>query len=97
MKHQPYKKNDGAWSCRVCHWRFDTRPNKDNCPGVLRIERANDEYKTEAQWCKLGFEIVIPEGHHYLVVDAVSCVHSTTWYEYYHRDHVRKMEQGGSL
>jgi hypothetical protein len=56
---------------------------------VLRIERADDEYKTADQWKKLGFEPVIPEGHHYPVTDAVSIVHSTVWYRYYRRDHVR--------
>jgi hypothetical protein len=88
-KHQPYRRNDGFWSCGVCHWKFETRPSKDNCPGVLRIERANDEYKTEKQWRKLGFEIVIPDGEDYTRPDAVSIVHSTDWHLYYHRDHVK--------
>ena len=61
-KHQPYRRNDGFWSCGVCKWKFATRPSKDNCPGVLRIERANDDYKTKKQWRKLGFEL-IPDEH----------------------------------
>jgi hypothetical protein len=92
MKHQPYRKNNGFWSCRVCQWIFEWRPNKNNCPGVKRIERANDEYKTEEQWRKLGFDLVVLEGHHYPVTDAVSIVHSTCRYLYYHRDHVKKAE-----
>lgn len=90
-KHQPYRRNDGFWSCSICRWKFETRPSKDNCPGVLRIECANDEYKTEKQWRKLGFEVVVPEGKVFPVVDAVSIVHSTVWYLYYHRDHVRRI------
>ena len=89
MKHKPYRRNDGFWSCGVCKWKFATRPSKDNCPGVLRIERANDEYKTEKQWRKRGFE-VIPDEHGLAPKpDAVSIVHSTDWHGYYHRDHVR--------
>jgi len=90
-KHQPYRRNDGFWSCGICRWKFETRPSKDNCPGVLRIECATDEYKTEKQWRKLGFEVVVPEGKVFPVVDAVSIVHSTVWYLYYHRDHVRRL------
>lgn len=91
MKHQAYRKNDGSWSCRVCCWHFETRPSKNNCPGVLRIERANDEYKTLAQWAKLGFEPIKTNERPYFVRDAISIVHSTVWYEYYHRDHVKKL------
>ena len=84
-KHQPYRRNDGFWSCGVCRWKFATRPNKDNCPGILRIERANDEYKTMKQWNKLGFVVVVDKP------DAVSIIHSTDWHAYYHRDHVRQI------
>jgi hypothetical protein len=93
MKHQVYKKNDGYWSCRVCKWHFDTRPNKANCPGVLRIACADDDYKTEKQWRNLGYEIVLLDGHHYPVTDAVSIVHSTNWHRFYHRSHVKKLLQ----
>jgi hypothetical protein len=92
MKHKPYRKNNGRWSCSVCRWEFLTRPNKDNCPGILRIEKANDDYKTKKQWKKLGFELVIPEGRDYTRADAVSIIHSTDWHRYYHRDHVRKAD-----
>lgn len=88
MKHKPYRRNDGFWSCGVCHWKWDTRPSKDNCPGVLRIECANDEYKTMKQWHALGFEVIVPEGKVLPPVDAVSIVHSTNINCYYHRDHV---------
>lgn len=92
-KHQPYRRNDGFWSCSVCRWQFHTRPSKDNCPGVLRIERANDEYKTVKQWQKLGFEVIIPEGEGFRNFDAVSIIHSTDWHGYYHRDHVRRLTE----
>lgn len=90
-KHQPYRRNDGFWSCSVCRWKFATRPNKDNCPGILRIECANDEYKTIKQWRKLGFEVVIPEGRDFARPDAVSIIHSTDWHLYFRRNHVRKI------
>lgn len=91
-KHQPYRKNNGFWSCSVCHWEFQTRPNKDNCPGILRIERANDEYKTVKQWRKLGFEVIKSDDDPELPrPDAVSIVHSTDWHVYYRRDHVRRI------
>jgi len=88
MYHKPYRRNDGFWSCSVCRWKFQTRPNKDNCPGVMRIERANDEYKTEKQWLKIGFKVVVPKGRVFPLSDAISIVHSTNWHHYYHRDHV---------
>ena len=87
-KHQPYRRNDGFWSCSVCKWKFISKPSADNCPGVLRIECANDEYKTAAQWRKLGFEPVdIGDA------DAVSHGHSSKWHYYYRRDHVRGLTQ----
>ena len=87
-KHQPYRRNDGFWSCSVCKWKFTSKPSADNCPGVLRIECANDEYKTAAQWRKLGFEPVdIGDA------DAVSHGHSSKWHYYYRRDHVRGLTQ----
>ncbi len=87
-KHQPYRRNDGFWSCSVCKWKFASKPSADNCPGVLRIECANDEYKTAAQWRKLGFEPVdIGDA------DAVSHGHSSKWHYYYRRDHVRGLTQ----
>jgi hypothetical protein len=92
LKHQPYRRNDGFWSCRVCRWKWDTRPSKDNCPGVLRIERANDEYKTMKQWRELDFEVIVPEGKVLPPVDAVSIVHSAKINRYHHRDHVRRIE-----
>ena len=92
MKHEVFRTHDGAWSCRVCRWRFETRPNKNNCPGILRIAHANDEYKTEKQWRALGYEIVIPDGAHYPVTDAVSIIHSTDKYLYYHKNHVIKQK-----
>jgi hypothetical protein len=84
MKHQPYRKNDGSYSCRVCQWKFCGYPGKSDCPGVLRIERATDEYKTESQWRKLGFSITVSADNY----DAISIVHSTQRYTYFHRDHV---------
>jgi len=89
MKHKPYRRNDGFWSCGVCKWKFATHPSKDNCPGVLRIERASDEYKTKKQWRKLGFEVIPDEHGLSPKPDAVSIVHSIDWHGYYHRDHVR--------
>ena len=87
-KHQPYRRNDGFWSCSVCKWKFVSKPSADNCPGVLRIKCANDEYKTAAQWRKLGFEPVdIGDA------DAVSHGHSSKWHYYYRRDHVRGLTQ----
>jgi len=87
-KHQPYRRNDGFWSCSVCKWKFESKPRADNCPGILRIECANDEYKTAAQWRKLGFEPVdIGDA------DATSHGHSSKWHYYYHRDHVRGLTQ----
>jgi len=83
-KHQPYRRNDGFWSCGVCKWKWDTRPSRDDCPGILRIEHATDEYKTTAQWRKLGFEPVDLGD-----ADATSHGHSSKWHYYYHRDHVR--------
>jgi hypothetical protein len=51
---------------------------------VLRIQRENDEYKTEAQWQKLGYKpLDIGDA------DAVSHGHSSKWHYYYHRDRVR--------
>jgi hypothetical protein len=88
MKHQPCRRNDGFYSCRVCQWRFVARPSKNNCPGILRIERGNDTYKTLAQWKKKGFAPVTAD-----VIDAVSIVHSTQQYEYYHRDNVRPIRK----
>ncbi|HLA87217.1 MAG TPA: hypothetical protein VJL10_04290 [Anaerolineales bacterium] len=85
-KHQPYRRNDGFWSCGVCKWKWDTRPYADNCPGVLRIQCSNDEYKTRAQWRKLGFELVDIDD-----ADAVSHGHSSKWHYYYHRDHMRRI------
>ena len=83
-KHQPYRRNDGFWSCGVCKWQWDTRPSRDDCPGILRIAHATDEYRTAAQWRKLGFEPVdIGDA------DATSHGHSSKWHYYYHRDHVR--------
>lgn len=95
-KHQPYRKNNGFWSCRVCQWEFASYPNKDTCPGILRIERANDDYKTVDQWKKLGYEVIIPEGKHWSTPDACSIVHSTTRYDYYHRRNVRKIGTGSN-
>lgn len=95
-KHQPYRKNNGFWSCRVCRWEFASYPNKDTCPGILRIERANDDYKTADQWKKLGYEVIIPEGKHWSTPDACSIVHSTTRYDYYHRRNVRKIGAGSN-
>jgi len=93
-KHQPYRKNNGFWSCGLCHWEFQTRPSKDNCPGILRIAQATDEYKTRKQWRKLGFEPIPPvDGDPYIPYDAISIVHSTDWHGYYHRDHVRRITQ----
>jgi len=87
-KHQPYRRNDGFWSCSVCKWKFTSKPSADNCPGILRIECANDEYKTAAQWRKLCFEPVdIGDA------DAVSHGHSSKWHYYYRRDHVRGLTQ----
>jgi hypothetical protein len=87
-KHQPYRRNDGFWSCSVCKWKFISKPSADNCTGVLRIECANDEYKTAAQWRKLGFEPVdIGDA------DAVSHGHSSKWHYYYRRDRVRGLTQ----
>ena len=87
-KHKPYRRNDGFWSCSVCKWKFATKPSADNCPGILRIECANDEYKTAAQWRKLGFEPVdIGDA------DATSHGHSSKWHYYYRRDHVRGLTQ----
>ena len=83
-KHQPYRRNDGFWSCGVCKWKWDTRPSRDDCPGILRISHATDEYKTAAQWRKLGFEPVDIDD-----ADATSHGHSSKWHYYYHRDHVR--------
>lgn len=91
MKHKPFRKNNGKWSCSVCHWEFDTRPNKDNCPGLLRIDHATDDYKTEKQWLSLGYELIIPDGQRYIKPDAVAIVHSTETYTYYHRSHVREI------
>ena len=93
MKHKAFRKNNGKWSCSVCRWEFDTRPNKDNCPGVLRIWKADENYKTLLQWRALGYEPIISEGRLTPKRDAISIVHSTEWYEYYHRDNVRKIEQ----
>lgn len=93
IKHKPYKKNNGRWSCSICKWEFYTRPNKKNCPGRLRIEHADNDYKTEIQWKKLGFEIVPLEGENYRPADAVSIVHSTDRHLYYHRAHVRPINQ----
>ncbi|MDL1909721.1 hypothetical protein FBQ81_03355 [Chloroflexi bacterium CFX6] len=90
-KHQPYRRNDGFWSCSVCKWKFQTRPSKDNCPGILRIERATAEYKTRKQWRKLGFEPIPADELRDTPYDAVSIVHSTDWHGYYHRDHVRRI------
>jgi len=87
-KHQPYRRNDGFWSCGVCKWKWDTRPSRDDCPGILRIEHATDEYKTAAQWRKLGFEPVDLDD-----ADATSHGHSSKWHYYYHRDHVRGLTQ----
>ena len=87
-KHQPYRRNDGFWSCSVCKWKFASKPSADNCPGILRIKCANDEYKTAAQWRKLGFEPVdIGDA------DATSHGHSSKWHYYYRRDHVRGLTQ----
>ena len=92
MKHEFFKKNDGKWSCRVCQWTFYTCPRKDDCPGLLRIECATDEYKTGDQWKKLGYKPIVQPGHVFPTTDAVSIVHSTTWYRYYHRSNVVKIE-----
>lgn len=93
MKHQPYRKNNGRWGCGICKWEWDTRPNKDNCPGRLRIAQANDEYKTRNQWKKLGFEPVTDKHGLEVDFDAVSCIHSTDWHGYFHRDHVQPIAE----
>ena len=92
-KHQPYRKNNGFWSCGLCHWEFQTRPSKDNCPGILRIAQSTDEYKTRKQWRKLGFEVIATDELGDRPYDAISIVHSTDWHGYYHRDHVRRITQ----
>jgi hypothetical protein len=92
-KHQPYRKNNGFWSCGLCHWEFQTRPSKDNCPGILRIAQATDEYKTRKQWRKLGFEVIPDDELGDRRYDAISIIHSTDWHGYYHRDHVRRITQ----
>ena len=97
MKHQPIKKKNGFWSCRTCKWEFITRPGKSDCPGYLRIERANEEYKTERQWFLAGFELIVPPGHVFCPVDACSIVHLTVRYLYFHKSHVRPINDYVSL
>jgi len=87
-KHQPYRRNDGFWSCGVCKWHWDTRPSHNDCPGILRIAHATEEYKTAAQWRKLGCE-----PYHLDDADATSHGHSSKWHYYYHSDHVRHITQ----
>jgi ribosomal protein L37AE/L43A len=91
-KHKVFRRSDGAWSCQVCKWIFQTYPGKKNCPGVLRIEHMTKDYKTEKQWLDLGYKTVAQPGHFFPTTDAVSIVHSTCVYRYYHRDNVKIVE-----
>jgi hypothetical protein len=90
MRHQTYKRNDGYFSCRVCQWKFETRPGGDNCPGYLRIEHETEDYKTYKQWKSAGYDLIIPEGRISTPIGAVAIVHSTNYVYYYHREYAVK-------
>lgn len=90
--HIFHRGNDGFWLCIICRWKFASKPSKNDCPGILRILGANDEFKTLKQWRKLGFEPVDIGDP-----DATSHGHSSKWHYYYCRGNVRGITQPSPL